>query len=96
MEHLFNAITATMLIVVLLLGVFVAGFIVFGTKYFCREDRKNKTCEWKNHSGENSDDCTGLYDTSCKEVFYDATESGTPVSDWAKYCPYCGRSIKAT
>ena len=45
-----------------------------------------KPCEWK------SKEC--VYSTGCGEEFYDASESGNPVTDWLNYCPYCGRKVK--
>lgn len=33
------------------------------------------------------------WETSCGHNFYDASESGNPVTDWAKFCPYCGGQI---
>lgn len=50
--------------------------------------RPSKSCKYKRVSV--LDD----WSTECGKVFHDATESGNPVSDWAKYCPFCGGEIK--
>jgi hypothetical protein len=34
------------------------------------------------------------YKTGCGNIFYDAAETGNPITDWATYCPYCGKTIR--
>lgn len=43
-------------------------------------------CDWKS-DGE-------IFKTNCGNSFFDATESGNPITDWITYCPYCGDKVK--
>lgn len=50
----------------------------------------HKKCEWS--APKNLFDSE--YKTQCGSIFHDATESGDPVTDWIKFCPYCSKSVK--
>lgn len=47
----------------------------------------SKECNWT----DESQSCH-VYQTSCKNEFYNAND-GNPVTEWAKYCPYCRGEI---
>ena len=51
------------------------------------KQEKPAYCEWVK-------DDSYILSTGCGEDFYDASESGNPVTDWLNYCPYCGRKVK--
>lgn len=63
-------------------GALLMGYFVF---LLLREIYKKTPCGW-------SINVDGIWDTKCRETFY--TEIDGPVTDWATYCPYCGRPIK--
>lgn len=73
----------------------VTGFVLFGALLIVSiliklaieivKEKNPSACKWK---GE------GEYETACGNRFFDSTESGNPITDWAKYCPYCGRVIR--
>ena len=48
--------------------------------------KKPERCEW-------TEDFDGNWDTACgdKHVFFD----GTPAENHHRFCPYCGKPIKA-
>jgi hypothetical protein len=50
-----------------------------------------EVCGWKYHLGRDWDE--GYWSTSCGNDWY-FTE-GTPETNRVKYCPYCGKPIKA-
>ena len=50
------------------------------------EINRNKYCRWMSTD-------LSEYNTYCGNEFHNA-EDGNPVTDWAKYCPYCGKEIK--
>lgn len=88
-----------MVFILLLLGACVSGVFLliifvfyFVARNFIAEGNESKRaldkCRYKRFSA--LDD----YKTSCGNDFHDATETGDPVSDWAKFCPYCGREIE--
>lgn len=44
-------------------------------------------CKWKGGIG------AAIYKTSCGHEFHDSSETGNPVTDWLRYCPYCGKKV---
>ena len=34
------------------------------------------------------------YATGCGKEFFDASETGDPVTDWLSFCPYCGGKVE--
>lgn len=78
-----------------LLGLSIFGtfiLVVSVSVYIYKQMVKDKveikhTCSWKSND-------TGVYNTDCGEEFFDATESGNPVTDWVNFCPYCSRKVK--
>lgn len=74
-----------------ILGTF--GLVVGVAWYIFQQVKKDakiltttESCSWKSKEG--------IYLTGCGEEFYDASESGNPVTDWLNYCPYCGRKVE--
>lgn len=57
-------------------------------RYILRDTPENRgsACRWRTMDLES-------YNTGCGHEFHNATE-GSPVTDWAKHCPYCGHIIK--
>ncbi len=60
--------------------------VIDGKLFVPAGDVKNpaRQCEWR---GKFS------YATGCDKEFFDASESGNPVTDWLNYCPYCGGRV---
>ncbi len=65
---------------------YIASDIIQGTKK--RKESSSKYCEWG--KAVELDD----YTTECSNTFYDASESGNPITDSLTFCPYCGDKIK--
>lgn len=77
-----------------LLGLCILGtaaLVIVVAVYIFRDMSKRKVkttqCNWLRFSAMED------YSTSCKNRFYDASESGNPVTDSLTYCPYCGGRI---
>ncbi len=49
--------------------------------------KKLKPCTWKPF------DSYSTYGTGCGNSFWNASEDGCQVTEWATYCPYCGGEI---
>lgn len=37
---------------------------------------------------------SSIYKTSCGHEFHDSSETGNPVTDWVRFCPYCGKQVE--
>lgn len=88
--------------VVLTLAVFVATILMFMGVFRLYNAIKNDNKTFRNKAIENGvcnwqrkpmlDDQS--YSTQCGKEFFDATETGEPVTDWVDYCCYCGKKVK--
>ncbi len=58
------------------------------------EKDEERTCTWKAKGVSNT-----LYTQTCNlhtQDFYNSCDDGSPVTDWATYCPYCGGKIEVS
>lgn len=74
---------------VLALVLFVSCYIVADVRKSVKKSKViESNCNW--HRVSNIDD----YRTACGHEFYDASESGDPITDVISFCPYCGCKIE--
>jgi len=55
-----------------------------------KEDEET-TCSWRVLGKSNT-----IYTQACRlhsPTFYNSSDDGLPVTDWATHCPYCGNKI---
>jgi hypothetical protein len=88
MEYLLGFILTVLGVCIFLTFIFVLMTMYYGYKQITLLP-KNDKCKWVKYS----DELSGEHVTQCGEIFNDATESGNPVTDWVKYCPYCGGKV---
>ncbi|CAH9016222.1 conserved hypothetical protein [Vibrio phage 193E37-1] len=88
MEYLFIGMSLS-------LGISILGTfgLVIGVSWYiyCEIQKDNKSTQTKYCKWGIKD---GVYTTNCGEDFYDASESGNPVTDWLNHCPYCGCKVR--
>ena len=85
-------ILLTSLICLLIVFIFLGAITMYAALYRTFQAIRNerpKACNWTDRESECS-----TYETSCGESFHNAND-GSPVTDWASHCPYCGGKIKA-
>lgn len=89
MDMLMFLIMAMLLACIVGVAVLLISVTVYILKAIEKEKRKLKVrrCLWL-RSSEMDD-----YTSGCRHSYYDASESGNPITDALTYCPYCGGVI---
>lgn len=84
-----SAILMFMVCFVFICAIAVMGFLIYCIRWLIKSDRKNNNCKWSA-----IDDYNSGFDSACGKEFYCSDESGDCVTEWASYCPFCGKKIK--
>ncbi|AWB00234.1 hypothetical protein CU052_13425 [Vibrio harveyi] len=90
MEYLMYFIVIMLSFCVAGVAVLLISVAIYIAKQIKKDSEKsvNQSCKWFRASP--MDD----YSTQCGRSFYDASESGNPITDLLSYCPYCAGQIE--
>ena len=86
MEYAAYTIVALVTSVIVLAWALIAVIFFKLFKEISEDRNKIRTCKWIHDSSE-------TYKTECGKLFYNSKDDGSPVTDWATHCPYCGKLI---
>lgn len=67
---------------------FLVGLVACWIYKEIRKGDEKEKCKWKDEKSES------IFKTECGKQFFDASETGSPPTDWMTHCPYCGKHIE--